>query len=234
MATRGAERLGSRVFHCSAAIGHKVGGHVAWKTTSFLSSARRCAVMHAGFPPGQTPPVPLSQETTWRQHAHTLANKTNGAQTTRTVKSTKHLDGMNDAQRAAILAPIVPMKVLAGPGSGKTRVLVGRVTHLITELGVAPSQILCITFTNKAAREMKERLELSVGAENAAAVTSGTFHSVSSRMLRKHIHLLNGYGRGNDFAIYDESDTRALIRKILVDNMNVDKKKADPGLVKGT
>jgi DNA helicase-2/ATP-dependent DNA helicase PcrA len=140
---------------------------------------------------------------------------------------------MNDEQRAAILAPMSPVKVLAGPGSGKTRVLVGRVTHLINECGVPPSHILCITFTNKAAREMKERLELSVGAENANAVTSGTFHSVACRMLRKHVHLLETYGRGNDFAIYDESDSRALIRKILIDRFNEDQKKVDAGLVKG-
>ena len=144
-----------------------------------------------------------------------------------------HLEGMNDEQRAAILAPIVPMKVLAGPGSGKTRVLVGRVTHLINELGVPPSHILCITFTNKAAREMRERLQLSVGVENANAITAGTFHSVASRMLRKHVHLLESYGRGNDFTIFDEADTRALLRKILVETFNEDKKKVDPGLVKG-
>ena len=140
---------------------------------------------------------------------------------------------MNESQCAAILAPVAPMKVLAGPGSGKTRVLVGRVTHLINELGVPPSHILCITFTNKAAREMRERLQASVGHDNAAAITAGTFHSVASRMLRKHVHLLESYGRGNDFAIYDESDTRAMLRKILVDQFNEDKKKVDPGLVKG-
>ena len=144
-----------------------------------------------------------------------------------------YLHGMNDEQRAAILAPVAPMKVLAGPGSGKTRVLVGRVTHLINELGVPPSHILCITFTNKAAREMRERLQLSVGHENAAAITAGTFHSVACRMLRKHVHLLENFGRGNDFAIYDEADTRTLIRKILVDQFNEDKKKVDPGLAKG-
>ena len=108
-----------------------------------------------------------------------------------------HLEGMNEQQISAIVAPIAPMKVLAGPGSGKTRVLVGRVTHLINELGVPPSHILCITFTNKAAREMRERLIASVGEDNARQITAGTFHSVASRMLRKHVHLLDGYGRGN-------------------------------------
>ena len=112
-----------------------------------------------------------------------------------------HLEGMNEQQISAIVAPIAPMKVLAGPGSGKTRVLVGRVTHLINELGVPPSHILCITFTNKAAREMRERLIASVGEDNARQITAGTFHSVASRMLRKHVHLLDGYGRGNDFVI---------------------------------
>ena len=143
-----------------------------------------------------------------------------------------HLEGMNDEQIAAIVAPVAPMKVLAGPGSGKTRVLVGRVTHLINELGVPPSHILCITFTNKAAREMRERLVASVGEENARQITAGTFHSVASRMLRKHVHLLDGYGRGNDFVIYDEADTKSIIRKIMVDVFMEDKKKADPALAK--
>ena len=143
------------------------------------------------------------------------------------------LAGMNDEQRAAILAPVRPVKVLAGPGSGKTRVLVGRVTHLINALGVPPSHILCITFTNKAANEMRERLAASVGHQNASMITAGTFHSVASRMLRKHVHLLENYGRGNDFAIFDEADTRALLRKILVDRFHEDKKKVDPGLAKG-
>ena len=144
-----------------------------------------------------------------------------------------YLAGMNEEQREAVLAPVGPMKVLAGPGSGKTRVLVGRVAHLIDNLGVPPSHILCITFTNKAAREMRERLAASIGPDNAAAITAGTFHSVASRMLRKHVHLLESYGRRNDFAIYDESDTRALLRKILVEQFNEDKKKVDPGLAKG-
>ena len=143
-----------------------------------------------------------------------------------------HLEGMNDEQIAAIVAPVAPMKVLAGPGSGKTRVLVGRVTHLINELGVPPSHILGITFTNKAAREMRERLVASVGEENARQITAGTFHSVASRMLRKHVHLLDGYGRGNDFVIYDEADTKSIIRKIMVDVFMEDKKKADPALAK--
>ena len=143
-----------------------------------------------------------------------------------------HLEGMNEQQISAIVAPIAPMKVLAGPGSGKTRVLVGRVTHLINELGVPPSHILCITFTNKAAREMRERLIASVGEDNARRITAGTFHSVASRMLRKHVHLLDGYGRGNDFVIYDEADTKSIIRKILVDVFMEDKKKVDPSLAK--
>ena len=217
MASRAAKRLGARVFAHGSVIGN-VGGHVPWRVAS---SNRRHAVTAAFHSPHPTPP----RDEAWRQSVNNLPTSPH--------PSTAYLDGMNDEQRAAILAPIAPMKVLAGPGSGKTRVLVGRVTHLINECGVPPSHILCITFTNKAAREMKERLELSVGVDNANAVTSGTFHSVASRMLRKHVHLLESFGRGNDFAIYDESDTRALIRKILVDRFKEDKKKVDAGLVKG-
>ena len=77
------------------------------------------------------------------------------------LRAVELFDPLSDEQIAAIVAPVAPMKVLAGPGSGKTRVLVGRVTHLINELGVPPSHILCITFTNKAAREMRDRDDLN-------------------------------------------------------------------------
>lgn len=92
---------------------------------------------------------------------------------------------------------------------------------------------MCITFTNKAAKEMKERLVANVGVENAKAITAGTFHSVAARMLRKDVHALENYGRGNDFVIYDETDTKALLRKILVEKFKEEKKKVDAGMVKG-
>ena len=138
-----------------------------------------------------------------------------------------HLAGLNPEQRAAVEALDGPVLVLAGAGTGKTRVLTARLAQVLWTRSAWPSQILAVTFTNKAAREMRERLIASVGEDNARQITAGTFHSVASRMLRKHVHLLDGYGRGNDFVIYDEADTKSIIRKILVDVFMEDKKKVD-------
>ena len=138
-----------------------------------------------------------------------------------------HLEGMNDEQRAAILAPIVPMKVLAGPGSGKSP-RAGRSCHASHQRARRPAvHILFITFTNKAAREMRERLHLSVGVENANAITAGTFHSVASRMLRKHVHLLESCGRATGLHHLRRGRHTSAAAKILVETFNEDKKKVD-------
>lgn len=124
------------------------------------------------------------------------------------------LEGLNDAQRQAVLHDGKPLLILAGAGSGKTRVITRRIAHLIEARGVHPSEILAITFTNKAAREMRDRVE----AECASATGGGgawvsTFHSTCARILRREIECLEGYTR--DFSIYDTADRNRLIKELL-------------------
>jgi DNA helicase-2/ATP-dependent DNA helicase PcrA len=134
------------------------------------------------------------------------------------------LAGLNPAQRRAVEAIAGPVLVLAGPGSGKTRVLTHRIAYLIKTVGVDPYNILAVTFTNKAAREMKERLEQLIGHGAAQALTVGTFHSICSRFLRRDI---NHLGRERDFAIYDSDDQERLMRRVLRD-LNLDEKQNPP------
>lgn len=140
------------------------------------------------------------------------------------------LAGLNPAQRVAVQAIDGPVLVLAGPGSGKTRVLTHRVAYLIEEAGVDPFHILAVTFTNKAAREMKERLEGLIGVERTAALTVGTFHSLCARFLRRDIiHL----GRERDFAIYDADDQQRLMRRVLRE-LSLDEKKYPPRAIQSS
>ena len=113
-----------------------------------------------------------------------------------TGELTEYLDGLNDIQRGAVTAVDGPVMVIAGPGSGKTRVLTFRIAHLL-KIGVPPYQILALTFTNKAAREMKERIE-KVAGQDAYKVWAGTFHSLFARILRREAHRI---GYPNDFSI---------------------------------
>ncbi|MCS6940978.1 MAG: UvrD-helicase domain-containing protein [Roseiflexus sp.] len=134
------------------------------------------------------------------------------------------LDGLNPAQQQAVMAAPGPVLVLAGPGSGKTRVLTSRVAYLIGVHGVDPHHILAVTFTNKAAREMRDRLDALLGPGEAAALTVGTFHSICARFLRRDIvHL----GRERDFAIYDTDDQLRVMKRVLRD-LNLDEKKHAP------
>jgi DNA helicase-2/ATP-dependent DNA helicase PcrA len=128
------------------------------------------------------------------------------------------LSTLNPAQRAAVTAPDGPVLVVAGAGSGKTRVLTTRIAHLL-DGGVYPSQILAFTFTNKAAREMKERVAASVGEGNAP-FWIGTFHATGARILRTHAEQL---GLKRDFAIYDSDDQKRLLKTVLSD-LDVDSK----------
>lgn len=121
-----------------------------------------------------------------------------------------YLDELNDVQRAAVTNTEGPVLVIAGPGSGKTRVLTYRIAYLLQK-GVAPWEILTLTFTNKAAREMKERIEKVVG-EKAYQVWAGTFHSIFARILRAEATKI---GFPANFSIYDTDDTTSLLRTII-------------------
>jgi DNA helicase II / ATP-dependent DNA helicase PcrA len=134
------------------------------------------------------------------------------------------LDGLNEVQLEAVLHTDGPVLIVAGAGSGKTRALTHRIAFLIRERGVAPGQILAITFTNKAAREMAERVEGLVGARVARGMWILTFHSTCARILRReHEHL----GLPSAFTIYDEGDTERLIAGIVKD-LDVDAKRFPP------
>ena len=118
---------------------------------------------------------------------------------------------LNAAQQAAVEHPGGPLLVLAGAGSGKTRVLTTRIAHLIKTLGVPPARIFAVTFTNKAAGEMRSRVGALLGAD-PRGLWIGTFHSLSARLLRREAPLL---GFGPNFTIYDVDDQQALIRRLL-------------------
>ncbi|MEG0004200.1 MAG: UvrD-helicase domain-containing protein, partial [Clostridium sp.] len=132
------------------------------------------------------------------------------------------LNTLNDSQREAVETLNGPLLILAGAGSGKTRVLTYRIAHLIDN-GVFPDNILAITFTNKAAREMKERIEALVD-EKAKSIWVGTFHSICVRILRQHIDKL-GYDK--TFVIYDSSDQEKLVKECLKE-LNIDEKQFPP------
>lgn len=134
------------------------------------------------------------------------------------------LEGLNDAQRAAVTAPSGPVLVLAGPGSGKTRVLTRRIAYLIQHLGIAPWHIMAVTFTNKAAREMSERVEALIG-EQPRGLLMGTFHATCARILRRETDNLTHYDR--DFVIFDTADQLEVVKQALKD-LNLDDKKFPP------
>ena len=118
---------------------------------------------------------------------------------------------LNTAQREAVEHFEGPLLVLAGAGSGKTRVLTARIARLIEHHGVAPASILAVTFTNKAAGEMRARVARLLG-EEPAGMWIGTFHSIGARMLRREAALV---GRTPAFTIYDEDDSLGVIRRIM-------------------
>lgn len=136
------------------------------------------------------------------------------------------LKNLNEAQRAAVEYIDGPSLVIAGAGSGKTRVLTYKIAYLLSQ-GMKPWSIMALTFTNKAAREMKERIGKLVGNDLAQHLYMGTFHSIFSRILRAEAEHI---GFNNNFTIYDESDSRSLI-KAIVKEMGLDDKKYKPAAV---
>ena len=139
------------------------------------------------------------------------------------VKMQSALDGMNEQQRQAVLTTEGPLLVMAGAGSGKTRVLTHRIAYLIEEQGVLPWKILAITFTNKAAREMQERLTKLLGP-SASDIWVSTFHALCVRILRRNIDKL---GYNTAFTIADPGEQRTLMKRIFKE-MNLDPKKFEP------
>ncbi|MBT3268265.1 UvrD-helicase domain-containing protein [Candidatus Poribacteria bacterium] len=133
------------------------------------------------------------------------------------------LDSLNDAQRDAVLHTDGPLLLLAGAGSGKTRALMYRIAHLIQDQGVDARSILAVTFTNKAAEEMKGRLEQIVGPRSRD-IWARTFHATCAQLLRWDIEALGGYTRG--FTIFDSSDQVALMKRVLLD-LNIGEQKLD-------
>ncbi|MDX9725464.1 MAG: 3'-5' exonuclease [Bacteroidales bacterium] len=139
-----------------------------------------------------------------------------------------YLSELNEAQREAVINTDGPALVIAGAGSGKTRVLTYRIVHLLNK-GIPAYRILALTFTNKAAREMKDRVSAIIGAEVARYLWMGTFHSIFARILRIEGSVL---GYRPNFTIYDSSDSRSLIRTIIRE-MNLDDNIYKPGAIAG-
>ncbi len=136
------------------------------------------------------------------------------------------LSGLNPAQLEAVLAPDRPVLVLAGAGSGKTRVLTHRIVHLLAQHRASPGRVMAVTFTNKAAREMRERITTLLGAE-PYGMWLGTFHACSARILRERGELI---GVPRNFVIYDEVDQLALIKEAMR-LAGVDEKRTSPSTV---
>jgi DNA helicase-2/ATP-dependent DNA helicase PcrA len=137
-----------------------------------------------------------------------------------------YLDELNEQQREAVIHINGPLMIVAGAGSGKTKVLTTRIAHLMGN-GVDAFNILSLTFTNKAAREMKERVEKILGGSEARNLYIGTFHSVFARLLRGEAHRL---GYPNDFTIYDTDDAKSVI-KTIINELNLDDKHYKPAFV---
>ena len=136
------------------------------------------------------------------------------------------LDGLNPQQREAVLAEERSVLVFAGAGSGKTRVLTHRIAYLVATGRARPQEVLAVTFTNKAAEEMKGRLQELLG-EEARGVWMGTFHGACARILRQHIHHL---GRSPDFVIYDEEDQLRVMERLLKE-MGIDPRAYPPSRI---
>ena len=139
---------------------------------------------------------------------------------------TDYLAGLNEPQKEAVLHIDGPIMIVAGAGSGKTKVLTTRIAHLMAN-GVDAFNILALTFTNKAAKEMKERVEKILGNSEARNLYIGTFHSVFARILRGEAHRM---GYPSSFTIYDTDDAKSVL-KAVINELNLDDKHYKPATV---
>jgi len=125
------------------------------------------------------------------------------------------LAGLNQPQRDGVTTTQGPVLILAGPGSGKTRVITHRIAYLVQHEHVSPWHILAVTFTNKAAREMRERLERLVGVNESKEMNIGTFHAICARVLRMEADYLAPYGLSRSFVIVDSDDQGTVVKQAI-------------------
>ncbi len=154
--------------------------------------------------------------------------RTDDQQKEREQAATAIVDALNPAQQEAVTAADGPVLIVAGPGSGKTRVLTHRVAYLIAAGKSAPYQILALTFTNKAAREMKSRIQKLVPEEAGARIWMGTFHSIFARVMRREAEKI---GYSSDFSIYDSDDSERVVRELMNDK-GIDTKQFSPRMIR--
>ena len=170
----------------------------------------------------------MPQPFPWESNPHTQASSVVSVHEPAANRPTFDLDSLNPAQKDAVLTTEGPLLVLAGAGSGKTRVLTYRIGHMISDLGVKPWQILAITFTNKAAAEMRERLSALL-PDSTRGMWVCTFHAMCVRMLREDADLLGYTGQ---FTIYDDDDSRRLVREIM-QGLDIDQKSFPINMIRG-
>src|ERR1700736_3602485 len=144
-----------------------------------------------------------------------------------TMEQKELLAGLNEPQKRAVTTTQGPLLIQAGPGSGKTRVITHRIAYLVQHEEVSPWHILAVTFTNKAAKEMRERLEKLVGVNESKEMMIGTFHAICARVLRIEADYLAPLGLNRSFVILDASDQATLIKRAIKE-MNLDEKQYKP------
>ena len=139
----------------------------------------------------------------------------------------KYLENLNNSQKEAVLHITGPLLIVAGAGSGKTKVLTSRIAHLIKSNKAFPNEILSVTFTNKAAREMQYRVSKILDDKEVGLPWLGTFHSICAKILRKHAKAVN---LNQNFTIIDQDDQLRLIKSIC-NSENIDIKKISPSFI---
>src|SRR3984893_17650827 len=149
-----------------------------------------------------------------------------------TMEQRELLAGINEPQKRAVTTTEGPVLILAGPGSGKTRVITHRIAYLVRHENISPWRILAVTFTNKAAKEMRERLEKLVGINESKEMTIGTFHAICARVLRMEADHLAPLGLNKSFVILDTDDQATLIKQAIKE-LNLDDKQYRPATMQG-